>query len=324
MRKRRIDTPWSRSSVAAGLVLAMAAVSYVPAALAEPEKNTVRMGVPAWPGVEIKSAVVREILEPLGYTVEKKQASAPIIYRTLSEGAVDINMSAWSPGQRSSFGQYVENGTVLELAENLRGATAGFAVPDYVYEAGLQSNRQITEYAEKFDRKVYCIDSGSGANNVVNTAIEDDVYGMSDWSIVPSSTSGMLAQVNKTMRNEGWIMFCGWRPHWMNVIHDMKYLGDPEDLWGPNGGESRVYTLTAKEFPNVNPELAKFFERFQVDSSVQSKWIYEYAYKERDAPAVAKEWIAANMDVVEPWLEGVTTPDGASAVETLRDAYGDM
>lgn len=323
MQPRQISTQSGRRILAAGLAVALAALAHVPAALAEPKEDTVRMGVPAWPGVEIKSAVVRNILEPLGYNVEVQKASAPIIYRGLADGSVDINMSAWSPGQRSSFGPYVEEGKVLELAENLRGATAGFAVPDYVYEAGLQSDRQITEYAEKFDRKVYCIDPGSGANEVVNTAIEDDVYGMDDWNVVASSTSGMLAQVKKSMKEEDWIMFCGWRPHWMNVIHDMKYLEDPEDLWGPNGGESRVYTLATDAFPGVNDELAAFFERFRVDSSVQSEWIYQYAYKEREAEAVAGDWISANMDLVAQWVDGLGTADGGDAVAALREAYGD-
>lgn len=324
MRKTQISIPWNRMIVGTGLAVVLAAVLQVPVAVAESKKDNVTMGVPAWPGVEIKSAVVQQILEPLGYEVAVEKASAPIIYRGLADGSVDINMSAWSPGQRSSFGPYVEEGKVLELAENLRGATAGFAVPDFVYEAGLQSDTQITEYAEKFDRTVYCIDPGSGANEVVKKAIENDIYGMGDWEIVASSTSGMLAQVKKEIRDEGWVMFCGWRPHWMNVIHDMKYLEDPEDLWGPNGGESRVYTLATDEFPNVNPELTTFFKRFQVDSSVQSEWIYQYAYKEREAEAVAQEWIAGNMDTVEPWLEGVATANGDDAVQALRDAYGDM
>ena len=322
MQKLQHGTRRTRGILVAGLFAGLAAVLYGPSTLAEPKEGTVRLGVPAWPGVEIKSAVVQHILEPLGYTVNVRKASAPIIYRGLADGSVDINMSAWSPGQRSSFGPYVEEGKVLELAENLRGATAGFAVPDYVYEAGLQSDTQITEYAGEFERKVYCIDPGSGANEVVKKAINEDVYGMSDWEIVASSTSGMLAQVKKTMKDEGWIMFCGWRPHWMNVIHDMKYLKDPKDLWGPNGGESRVYTLATDRYPDVNPEITTFFKRFQVDSSVQSEWIYQYAYKERKAEAVAQEWIRANMDTVEQWLDGVKTADGGDAMNAVREAYG--
>jgi glycine betaine/proline transport system substrate-binding protein len=313
----------NHKTLIAGLAVAATAVFGTPVAMSDPQEDTVRMGVPAWPGVEIKSAVVERILDPLGYTVKTEKASAPIIYRGLADGSVDINMSAWSPGQRSSFGQYVEDGSVLELAENLRGATAGFAVPEYVYEDGLQSDTRIAEYAERFDRKVYCIDPGSGANEVVNTAIEDDVYGMGDWEIVASSTSGMLSQVEKAMRDEEWIMFCGWRPHWMNVIHDMKYLQDPQDLWGPNGGESRVFTLANADFPDVNPELGTFFERFQVDSSVQSEWIYQYAYNEREAEAVAEEWISENLETVTDWVDGVGTVDGGDAVARLESEYGD-
>lgn len=304
------------AGLAAGTVIAAGAAHAA-------DQKTVKFGVPPWDGVTIKTAVVAEIIEPLGYEANVINASAPVIYQGLAKEDVHINMSAWSPGQAPTFMPHVRKGDVIKLAENLRGAIAGFAVPSYVYEAGLKRDTQLDAHGDKVDRTVYCIDPGSGANSVVNKAIENDVYGLGDWSISESSTAGMLSQVGKAVKNEEWIVFCGWKPHWMNVKYDMHYLEDPEDLWGPNGGESQVFTLITDSFQETHPALTTFFRRFQVDSDVQSRWIFEYAQKDRSKGAVAREWVKANMDTVSGWLDGLEARNGEPAAEVLRAALDD-
>ena len=36
----------------------------------------------------------------------------------------------------------------------------------------------------------------------------------------------------------------------------------------------------------------------------------------------ARAWLTANPDAWEPWLEGVTTREGAEAVPAVREALG--
>lgn len=47
----------------------------------------------------------------------------------------------------------------------------------------------------------------------------------------------------------------------------------------------------------------------------------EYGKKKRDPEVVAKEWVADNLDVVNPWLEGVKTVDGQDAQKVVQEAY---
>lgn len=285
------------------------------------DQQDVILGVPPWGGVEVKSQVVTKILEPLGFNVEQTSAGAPIVYEGLGKGDIHVNMSAWAPGQAPTFMPHVEAGDVVRLGENLEGAVAGFAVPQYVYDSGITHARDLQENAERFDSTVFCIDTGSGANSVVNEAIDNDVYGLGDWSIVPSSTAGMLSRVGRAVNDEEPIVFCGWRPHWMNVRYDMRYLQDPEDLWGPNGGESTVYTLATDSFQETHPHLTTFFERFVIDAQVQSQWLFETGQQDRSLDTVATEWIAANLDTIEPWVEGLETPNGQDPMTALREAY---
>jgi len=42
----------------------------------------------------------------------------------------------------------------------------------------------------------------------------------------------MLSAVQRAVNNEEWIAFNGWKPHYMNLMFDLKYLEDPEGIWG--------------------------------------------------------------------------------------------
>lgn len=312
----RITSPKTLKSVlglASGVIIATGTAHAA-------DDKVVKFGVPPWDGVTIKTAVVAEIIEQLGYEAEVINASAPVIYQGLAKEDVHVNMSAWSPGQAPTFMPHVRAGDVVKAGENLRGAIAGFAVPEYVHEAGLKRDPQLDAHGDKVDRTVYCIDPGSGANSVVKKAIENDIYGLGAWSISESSTAGMLSQVGKALQNEEWVVFCGWQPHWMNVKYDMRYLEDPEDLWGPNGGESQVFTLITDSFEETHPQLTKFFGAFQVDAGVQSRWIFDYAQKDQPKREVAREWIANNMDTVTDWLDGVKARNGEPAAKVLKAA----
>lgn len=315
---------WQKSARTwAALIIALVAAAALSApAMATSKPGVIRIGVPPWPGVTIKSAVVAQILKPLGYEIKYIKASAPIIYNGLASGKVDLNMSAWSPGQAPTFMPYVKAGKILKLGENLSGATAGFAVPGYVYEAGLQTDPQIPKYAQKFDKTIYCIDPGSGANAVVKKGIDNDIYGLRGWHMVVSSTASMLAEVKRATSRKEWIMFCAWQPHWMNVAFDMRYLKDPKNLWGPGGGKSRVWTLVDADLPQTNPAATKFLKRFQVSAGTQSQWIYDFSYKEQPADSVADKWIASHLDQVAAWLDGLKTINGGNAVEAIKAHYG--
>jgi len=275
------------------------------------------IGVPPWDGAQAKTAVVSEILQAMGYSVEILEASAPMVFQAMARGEVDINLSAWKPGQDEAFQPLVDAGDIRILGENLSGAWTGLAVPEAVYQAGLDSKARLTEFADRLDSTIQCIEPGSGAVAVTEAAIENDHYGLSDWNLMTTSTAGMLSQVGRSIDRDEWVVFCGWSPHWMNLRYEMRFLEDPENHWGNEGNGTRVYTLVRKGFSEDFPDVAKFLGRFHVESEVQSYWIKEYAYRDRSLEEMAVQWITDHPEIVGQWLEGLQTRDGHEAVEAV-------
>lgn len=277
---------------------------------ASAQAEPIRLGTPPWPGATVKTEVAAQLLEGIGYESEVVNASTAAIVKSIEQKKVHANLALWRPSQNGILDPAIERGGAIELTANIEGARYQNAVPEYVWDAGVRSLADLQDHADRFDRTFYGIESGNVGNEIVNKAIKNDTYGLSGWEVVPSSTPGMLAQVERAVANDEWVVFLGWQPHWMNIKFDMKYLEDPEGIWGK---KSTIYTVVHPDFVDTHPNVARFLEQMVVDKAVQSRWILEYGYNDRAAEDVAREWIAANRDTVDAWLDGVTDASGERA-----------
>lgn len=303
-------------AVLAALALAWACMAGLPAAAA----TSVNFGVPEWPGEQVKADVASEILSTLGYDTKITHVSWIIGLRSVASGELSADMAIWRPTQDSVVKPMLDKGELLQLTTNIEDALYGIVVPDYVWDAGVHSIADLAANADKFEHKIYGIEAGNDGNDLVQDAIDNDQYGLKDFQLVESSEAGMLSVAGEAIKNEDWVVFLGWRPHWMNIIYDLKYLDDPELMWG---GGSTVNTVVRPDYPDEHPNVARFLKQMNISSDAQSQWIYDYGYKEEDSQDVARRWMADNMDVIAEWLDGVTTADGKDdAIDLIREKFG--
>ena len=101
----------------------------------------------------------------------------------------------------------------------------------------------------------------------------------------------------------------------MNVDFDIRYLKDPENLWGD---ASSVSTVVASDFAERHPNVIAFLDNMVVPITVQDQWVYAYSREDQPLEAVAATWIQSHPERVNAWLEGVTTADGETRAQ---DAY---
>ncbi len=306
---------------AATIAFAVSATSVIAPAYAGAD-GMVRFGVPTWPGVTVKSEVAAQLLEAMGYSTEQVNASPAFALNSLKSDDLDVYLGGWMPTEKHMIDPLVEEGAVDVVATNITDATMGIAVPAYVWEAGVHTEADLAGHAERFSSKIYGIEPGTGFNDAISAAIDNDRHGLEGWSLVESSTSGMLSQVGRAIDREEWVVFLGWEPHWMNAKYDMKYLESVGEA-KIAGTRSDVLTVLNPRLGERHADVARLFSQYVVAKDAQSAWVLEYAYNERDAEDVASEWIAANLDTVAGWLEGVETRDGEPAMDAVRARYAE-
>ncbi|MCF8001336.1 MAG: ABC transporter substrate-binding protein [Halanaerobiales bacterium] len=285
-------------------------------AMAAEDTDTIDFGYVQWPGVTVKTHVAKKVLDHLGYETAMTSGSQAIVFKGMDTGDLDIFLGNWMPTMKIHFDKYSEKGSVKAVRNNLLDVVYRTAVPEYVYEAGVTSLADLQEHADKFNSTIYGIEPGNEGNLIIKNAIDNNTYNLDGWTLQASSTAGMLTSVKRAVNNEEWIAFNAWKPHYMNVMFDIKYLDDPEGIWG--SGE-RVQTVVRTGFEEENPNVYKFLEQFKVTAPMQNEWIDMYKRQEMDPEVVAEKWIANNLDVVNQWVYGVESTDGRMARKVLAE-----
>jgi glycine betaine/proline transport system substrate-binding protein len=287
---------------------------------AQDASDELRLVVPPWPGVTVKSEILAQLIKPLGYTAIQQEISSTVGYNTLQNNDSDAFLAGWLPAQQESYDAAMTAGAIVDLGNNVGGARMGFTVPGYVAEAGVTSAEQLadTELAERFERRVYSIESGSTVTDMLEGAIEANTYGLGDWEGMPSSTPGMLSEVAAAVDEGRWILFYGWTPHWMVPEYDVQILDDPAGVYGDNNGRSDVKTIVAKRYAEANPNLTRLLDQFRFSANEQSEFIRAFSLEERELDVVAREWLKNHPERVSSFLESVTTRGGEEALAAVE------
>jgi len=302
-----------------GCALAAVAValSVGSAAAGDPEScKKVRLSDVGWTDITATTAVTSAILTALGYEPETQVLSVPVTYASLKNKDIDVFLGNWMPSMTGDVQPFLDDKSVESVSENLQGAGYGLVVPTYVADAGVKSLADIGKNAEKFDYKIYGIEPGNDGNRIVLGMIDDKANGLDGFELVESSEAGMLAQAEKAMKNNDWIVFLGWTPH--PVMGEMKitYL----DGMGDSGfGAATVHTNVRAGYTTECPNVGKFISNLKFGLPMENQ-IMDAILKGTDAGEAATAWLKANPDTVMPWLEGVTTFDGGDAKAAVTSA----
>jgi glycine betaine/proline transport system substrate-binding protein len=273
-----------------------------------------------WTDITATTALTSVILDSIGYETESQLLSVPVTYRSLENGDIDVFLGNWMPTMEADIAPYRDAGTIDIVGTNLVGAKYTLAVPQYVFDAGVTTFADIAEYAEEFDSQIYGIEPGNDGNRLIQSMIDQDAFGLGEFEVVESSESGMMSQVNRATDRDNWIVFLGWEPHPMNANYDLAYLDGGDDYFGPNFGGATVATNVRKgyieECPNVGRLLTNQMFTLAMENEVMAL-ILDEGMRPNDA---ATQWLAANPEILDVWLEGVVTLDGDPAAPVAKAA----
>lgn len=279
--------------------------------------ETVRFADVGWTDITATTAVTSELLKGLGYKTKTDLLSVPVTYSSMANGDIDIFLGNWMPTMEGDIAKYREAGTVETVRANLEGAKYTLAVPKYVYDAGVKSFADLAKHADKFKDRIYGIEPGNDGNRLIQDMIDSDAFGLKDFSLVESSEAGMVSQVSRAVRRNQWIVYLGWAPHPMNSNVEMEYLSGGDDFFGPNYGGANVYTNVRQDYLSECQNVGQLLKNLEFSLEMENQ-LMEAILNQKQKPAkAAQEWLNANPQQFEAWLEGVKTLDGKDAKQAI-------
>lgn len=281
----------------------------------ERAENRLSIVYPEWTSETASSHLFQAVLEErLGYRVRLISVPVEEMWSRVASGDADILTGAWLPvTHRDYYNEYADR--LEDLGPNLTGARIGLVVP--VSTPGRQTGstgktgRELVTVrsieglaadAEKFRGRIVGIESGSGV--VARTVDALDVYGLeSRYHLVETTEERMLKQVADAIHREKWIVFTGWKPHWVFEMHNLRFLEDPKEIYG---GEESIHTMVRTGFAEEHPDAYEVLSRISYETEDLERlmrWIHEDEMN--DPYGQALRWIDVHEETVDSWVAGI-------------------
>ena len=318
---RRVKSmSYSSSRVAA---LALAFLSLVAAVLAKaadpPSCRAVRISDVGWTDVTSTSALFSVLVRQLGYESHVTVLSIPVTFTSMKNKDIDVFLGNWMPTMEADRKPYLDDHSIDVIGINLTGAKYTLAVPAYTYEAGLRTFDDIQRFAPQLNNAIYGIEPGNDGNRLILGMIKQNQFNLGGFRLVESSEQGMLAEVERAIRNHQPVVFLGWDPHPMNMRFNMRSLSGGDAVFGPDFGGATIYTDVRAGYAQECPNIGRLLKNMKFTLTGESQMMDAILNQHQQPEVAAEAWLKANPKAVSAWLEGVSTFDGRPALAAIRN-----
>lgn len=285
----------------------------------EPQScKTVRFAEPGWTDISATTAITSYVLQKLGYEPTTTFLSVPITYGALSRGDIDVFLGYWAPSMTADLKPYAQKGTVETVRVNLTGAKYTLAVPQYAYDAGLKSFADIAKFSKDLNYTIYGVEPGNDGNRIIISMLDKRAYNLNRFKIIESSEQAMLAKVQADIIKKKPIVFLGWEPHPMNTRFKIAYLSGGDEYFGANFGNATVSTNVRKNYLNECPNVGRFLKNLEFSLAMENEIMSDILDHHLKPEIAATKWLKNNANILEKWLNGVTTIDGRESLQLLQ------
>ena len=280
------------AALAAGLgALALAAT---PAAAKD---DRVDIGWTAWGDAEVVSKMAAIVIgQGLKKDVELTLSDVAIQYRGVAQGDLDAMLMSWQPLTHKKFLNKYE-GQLVDAGELYSGARLGLAVPSYVPEDKVETIADLAkpEVQKMLGGRIVGIDPNAGIMGLTEDA--QAAYDLQAYDLEPGTGPKMAKLLGEAIAEKRPIVVTGWTPHWVFGKYDLRFLEDPQDVYG---GTESVHAVVRKGFKEDMPKVYSFFQsmHFELD---ELQALMADAHERGHRTAVV-DWVNANMGKIRGWM----------------------
>lgn len=162
-----------------------------------------------------------------------------------------------------------------------------------------------TDYSKAVDYQVTGIEPGAGVVKAAENATEK-YDSMKGWEVETSSSGAMATALGEAIKKEEPIVITGWSPHWMFSKYDLKYLDDPDNVFGD---AETINTMARKGLKDDMPGAYTVLKNFEWSKDDIESVMLDIQDGSDPKDAAAK-WVEDNKDKVDKWTEGAEKGNG--------------
>lgn len=259
-------------------------------------KGTIKLAYVEWDSCAAATNVAAAVLEKAGYDVKTISVSGALMFEGLANGDADAVVCAWLPTTHADYYARAKD-RVEKLGVNMKEARLGLAVPDYM-DIDSITDLADDDVAKKLDNRIVGIDPGAGIMRLTHKVIDE--YKLPE-KLVSGSDATMTAVLADAIRKKEPVVVTSWKPHWMWAAWDLKFLDDPDDVYGK---PDDIYTVARKGLKKDMPAAYAILGKFKLDGDARSAVMAADREDGADPEADARKWVDEHADEVSGWMTG--------------------
>jgi glycine betaine/proline transport system substrate-binding protein len=252
------------------------------------------------------------VSERLQRPCELHEYTAEGMWRAVAAGEADVLLSAWLPDTHAHYLQRYGK-DLVDLGPNLQGTRTGLVVP--AVKVGRQTGalgmrnpayvpaRSIADLeglGERFHYRIIGIDPQAGIMRATRRAMT--VYGLDRYRLVEGSEHSMTQALAEAIGRQQPIVVTGWVPHWMFDRWALRFLDDPEGVYGGSGS---IHTLVRPGLGQAMPRVTALLDRFHWSVEDMNRLlIWNRQDQVLDPYGNARRWVQTHPQAVADWLNG--------------------
>lgn len=238
------------------------------------------------------------LLEKQGYDVEQQNLDKSPNFVGVAQGDLDLSLEVWLPTTDQHLVEEYEGDLVIGDPW-YEGTRLGVVVPSYV--ESVQTIGDLAEHKDEFSAdgqpRIVGIDQGASITGLVDDAIS--TYALDQYEQVNSSEQAMLTTLGNAVQDQESVAVALWNPHWAFAEWDLKYLEDPEGVFGES---ESIHYMHRTGLEEDHPEVVRWLDNWQMTDPQLSELMAEVR-DAGEARAGAEAWIEDNRDVIDEWLQ---------------------
>ncbi|MFI0464644.1 glycine betaine ABC transporter substrate-binding protein [Saccharopolyspora sp. 5N102] len=263
------------------------------------EAKAINIGYIAWDEDIAVTYLYKELLERQGYRVNVTELEVGPIYAGLAQGNPDLFLDGWLPETHGDY--WRQYGPQLEdLGVWYNQGTLNIAVPKYL--TNVNSIADLKGRGGEFNGVITGIDPGAGLSRTTkDKAIP--AYGLSgEYTLQTSSTTAMLASLEKAVNEQKPIVVTLWHPHWAYAKFPLKDLQDP---LGAMGKAEELHAIGRAGFSQDFPEVTEMIKKFRLTDEQLASLENEINSAQRgQEQQAARKWADAHPEVINSFAPG--------------------
>ena len=284
--------------------------------------TTITLAVNAWVGAAANAHVAKVLLEDkLGYNVELVEIDEFEQFPAIAAGDIDATLEIWPSGHAKDRKQYIDSGAgVVDGGELGVIGQIGWWVPTYMVDQdpslatweGLKGKESMFATSETGNSGQLL--DGDPSFVTFDQAIADNL-GLDLKVVYAGSEAAQLTALDAAYEEQDPFLFYFWTPHWAQEKYDLTMVELPEvssecetaaledvDAYACAYPEDDLYKAFNADLETRAPAAFALLSAMQYTNEDQNSIGLEIS-NGTDGDAAAQEWLDANPDVWQPWVD---------------------